>query len=199
MKKTIAVDIDDVLAANAEGFVQFSNMRWGTNLTVQDYDEHWSEVWGVGHDETNQRAIEMEQNGVLKTLNHFTDALPILRELSTQFRLIIITSRRQHMKQDTEDWINTYFPGVFEETFYSGFWEEVSDAANERTKAELCRELGANYLIDDQLKHCLAAAELGVEALLFGAYSWNQTDQYRGNMTRVSDWAAVAEYFRAES
>ena len=33
----IAIDIDDVLAENAIGFVAFSNERWVTLLRVDDY------------------------------------------------------------------------------------------------------------------------------------------------------------------
>ena len=40
----IAVDVDDVLAENAAGVVAFSNQRWGRNLTVDDYDEHWAKM-----------------------------------------------------------------------------------------------------------------------------------------------------------
>ncbi|MBC7869007.1 hypothetical protein H7X69_02425 [Candidatus Saccharibacteria bacterium] len=39
-KPTIAIDIDNVLAYNAKGFVEFSNQRWGTTLEVDD----WSDV-----------------------------------------------------------------------------------------------------------------------------------------------------------
>ena len=47
----IAIDIDDVLAENAIGFVAFSNERWGTRLSVDDYSEHWSEMWRVDSEE----------------------------------------------------------------------------------------------------------------------------------------------------
>ena len=48
---TIAVDIDDVLARQVEGLVTFSNQRWGTVLTVDDYDEDWGVMWGVDLEE----------------------------------------------------------------------------------------------------------------------------------------------------
>ena len=35
----IAIDIDDVLADNAEKFTAFSNQRFNTRLTTDDYDE----------------------------------------------------------------------------------------------------------------------------------------------------------------
>ncbi|HJQ08525.1 MAG TPA: hypothetical protein VJ836_03545 [Candidatus Saccharimonadales bacterium] len=40
-RRIIAVDIDDVLSASAEGFVVFSNKQWGTRLTLDDYTEDW--------------------------------------------------------------------------------------------------------------------------------------------------------------
>ena len=42
---------------------------------------------------------------------------------------------------------------------------------NKLTKGMLAKEIKADYLIDDQLKHCSAAAELGIPALLFGVYA----------------------------
>lgn len=64
-KQVLAIDIDDVLAANAAGFVRFSNERWGTNLAVDDYDEHWAKVWEVDEVETARRAIELHESGVI--------------------------------------------------------------------------------------------------------------------------------------
>lgn len=39
------MDIDDVRAGQVEGLVAFSNQRWGTALTVDDYDEDWGVMW----------------------------------------------------------------------------------------------------------------------------------------------------------
>ena len=57
-KLRIAVDIDDVLAENAAGFVKYSNEKWGTNLTVDDYDERWGAIWKVDSLEVERRAQE---------------------------------------------------------------------------------------------------------------------------------------------
>ncbi len=104
----IAIDIDDVLADYAAGFVKFSNARWGLNLTIADYDEHWGNVWGVDVDEVRRRA---------------------------------------------------------------------------------------DIMIDDLPKHCLSAVDHGVEALLFGDYTWNQNDGLGEAVHLVKDWKAVEDYF----
>ena len=62
----IAIDIDDVLAENAIGFVAFSNERWGTRLRVDDYSEHWSEMWHVDREEAERRAHVFHDSGAIK-------------------------------------------------------------------------------------------------------------------------------------
>ncbi|HLA48993.1 MAG TPA: hypothetical protein VJY84_00415, partial [Candidatus Saccharimonadales bacterium] len=66
-------------------------------------------------------------------------------------------------------------------------------------KAEVCREIGADYLVDDQPKHCLAAADAGITALLFGDYKWTRVNNLPKNVIKVRNWPAVLEYFNAKS
>ena len=44
-RKVIAVDIDDVLADSARMFIELSNQHWGTELTVDEYDEAGPRLW----------------------------------------------------------------------------------------------------------------------------------------------------------
>jgi uncharacterized HAD superfamily protein len=67
------------------------------------------------------------------------------------------------------------------------------------TKTKILAEIGANYLIDDQPKHCIAAAEAGITALLFGDYKWNKDIELKTNMVRVKNWQEVTEYFDGRS
>lgn len=196
-RSTIAIDIDDVLADNAKGFVEFSNQRWGTTLTVDDYDEHWAKIWQVDSAETSFRADIFHDAGVIANYNHNDEALPILKRLSQDFNLIIITARRLQMKDDTIAWINRHYPNIFDEAtiHFAGIWDAVDEQSAFRTKGELSNSLGADYLIDDQLKHCQAVAELNAKALLFGDYGWNQADILPTSVKRVKDWSAVEEYF----
>ena len=61
----IAIDVDDVLAENAAGFVAFSNQRWGTTLQVDDYDEHWAKIWNVDNEEVERRAKEFHNSSLM--------------------------------------------------------------------------------------------------------------------------------------
>lgn len=199
-KKTIAIDIDDVLAAQVEAFILFSNEQWGTRLTVNDYDEHWGRMWRIEHDveETERRAHAFFDSGTMGKLRHFSEASPVLKGLSAEYRLILVTARRQRLIGETNAWIRQYFPDMFQDIHYTGAWDNTNPNRHAATKGELCRELGASYLIDDQLKHCLAASECGVTALLFGNYAWNYTDHLPKGVRRVANWQEVKEFFDAK-
>ncbi|OGL38539.1 hypothetical protein A3J32_02300 [Candidatus Saccharibacteria bacterium RIFCSPLOWO2_02_FULL_46_7] len=199
--KTIAIDIDDVLAANAEGFVEFSNRRWGTHLKPDDYTEHWAEMWGVDFDEVENRRDIMVAERVF--LNHrlFKEAKLVLESLSKNHKLVIVSSRGPRVQADTIDWINQSFESIFSEFHFTKIWDRPMHILEQlkMTKAEVCREIGADYLIDDQPKHCIAAAEAGITALLFGSYRWTKVDDLPKNVIKVKNWLAVEKYFDGQS
>jgi 5'(3')-deoxyribonucleotidase len=197
-RQKIAIDIDDVLADNAAGFVAFSNKMWGTTLRVDDYHEHWQELWDVELEEAKARADTFLHSGSIKTYTHSEDALPVLRRLSIDFDLCIVTSRQLHTRNDTLAWIHQHYKGVFsdETIHFAGIWDtDVTKRGLAVTKADIIQRLAAEYLIDDQFKHCQAVAQIGLKSLLFGNYSWNQVGDMPLNMTRVNNWRAVEEYF----
>ena len=198
MKRKIAIDIDDVLAASAEAFVAWSNERWGMSLTVDDYEEHWGRMWQLEHDreEAERRADEFHEAGVVGRHRPHEEALPVLKELGDEYDLVIITSRRRSIAAETEEWLKVHYAGVFSEVHFAGMWDSKDPDRLKATKTEVCRQIGADYLVDDQLKHCLAAAEAGIPAVLFGRYAWNRADKLPHNVTRCEKWEQVRDYFK---
>lgn len=197
-RPTIAIDIDDVLAKSAGKIIEYGNQKWGSSLTVQDYDEDFSRIWQVDHEEVKRRFDEYIEFGMFSTYEHDSDAMFVLEKLKNDYDLIIITSRNSKLKKDTIAWLNSKFPGIFDETniYFAGFWDAVSDgSAVHRTKGEFVKIFNADYLIDDQLKHCLSVSELGIESVLFGNYSWNKADFLPHNVSRASNWMDVLRYF----
>jgi 5'(3')-deoxyribonucleotidase len=200
-KKTIAVDIDDVLAANAEGFTKFSNERWGTHLTPDDYTEHWVELWGIDQDEHDIRRDTIFEEKLFLSYAFFDEAKPVLKELAKNYELVIASSRGQRVQKDTVDWINKEYGDIFSGFHFADMWNMRQLHINERlklTKTEILAKIGADYLIDDQPKHCIAAAEAGITAILFGDYGWNRDTELKSNMVRAKNWQEVLEYFDEE-
>lgn len=194
-KPTIAVDIDDVIAAGALGFIQYTNDRFGMNLTIDDYDEHWQRVWKVDHEEVQKRAIEYHESGHISKHDIISGACDTLECLKKRFRLIVLTSRRSSIDKPTRDWIEKFYPGIFEDIVFSGIFDSDAEDAIHMTKGEIAKKLGVHYLIDDQPKHVLAASDMGIHGLLFGNYAWNKMETLPENVTRVVDWNEVLEFF----
>jgi 5'(3')-deoxyribonucleotidase len=196
-KRVIAVDIDDVLADSAAKFVAYSNKQWGTSLTVDDYSEHWAEMWGIDMDTTLKRKEDIVRDGIKVDLSHFPDAHQVLSELSKEYKLIIVTSRPLAIQEGTIEWLDKYYKGIFSDIHFAGIWDgkHHADHANKMTKGKIIKALGANFFIDDHPKHCFAVAKEGIPSLLFGDYAWNRELDLPKRATRVRDWAAIKEYF----
>ncbi len=196
-KPIIAIDIDDVLADYSAEFVLMSNKLWGTELTVEDYTEDWMQLWGVDVDEVVARGKALFEDRMHERLKHKDDATPVLEELSKRYELTILTARTTQSKAATLEWFTRHYPMISHDNItFAGLWDNPDKDTAKRTKGDLAKNLGVEYIIDDQLKHCIAAAEHGISALLFGEYTWNQADDLPEGVTRVANWRAVEEYFR---
>ena len=193
-RETLAVDIDDVVAAHIPDFVEYSNRVYGTDLTVDTYTEDWSELWGVPFEEVLRRAKEFHK----ERLQHFepiAEADYYLGKLAEKLDLIVVTARPKWNIDATHTWLDTHFKGYFTERHFVPIWEP----GNTVTKGDICVQVGADYLLDDQPRHCNAAAELGVTALLYGEYQWRRDHKVHDDVIKVDDWQAVAEYFGVQS
>jgi len=197
-KPIIAVDIDDVLSTTAESFVAFSNKKWGTNLTADDFDEHWAQMWKVDYEEEARRRDDIIKSKLYLKPQFYNEAKPVLMKLKRDYRLVIVSSRGPSIRKDTIDWLNKEFAGIFSDYYFAKIWEDLklhTKVKVKMTKGELLHQIGADYLIDDQPKHCYAAARAGITALLFGKYRWANQAKLVPGMVRVKDWQAVGDYF----
>ncbi len=199
-RPVIAVDIDDVLADSARGFVEFSNKRWGTKLGVDDYLEDWAKMWELEQDQAQMRAQDMYDPDVIGNFKHDESALAVLLTLKKDYKLVITTSRARLVQKDTSDWLNRHYKGIFEAIHHAGFYDNYTANSTKMTKAELLKSIGADYIVDDHPKHCFAAAEAGMQAILFGNYKWNRDiKKLPPRITRARNWQEVLEYFNDKS
>ena len=77
------------------------------------------------------------------------------------------------------------------------FGNHFALAGPSKPKSQLCQELGAQLLIDDNPVYALECAQRGIEVLLFDwelGYPWSKTaggGPQHELITRVSSWAHV--------
>lgn len=198
-KPIIAVDIDDVLAHNVPEFIRWSNQQYGLHLTMDDYEEDWARMWQVDRAEGVRRSAVFHEANIMAQYQHHDQAVPVLTKLKQRYELVIITSRPTHLQTMTHEWLTRNYPNLFADVHFAGIWDVVTEHSPKATKADLAGQLGISYLIDDQPKHILAVAELGIEAVLFGEYPWNRDTVLPSGVVRCTDWTAIQEYFDGRS
>lgn len=123
----------------------------------------------------------------------------MLEQLHDKFTIIAVTSRRRVIEQETLAWIDKYFKGIIDDIKFAGFYDNPDAGIGEKrnmTKTDILKSIDAKYFIDDQLKHCLGAAAVGIRVVLFGDYRWNQSPDLPSSVTRCATWYDVKNYFK---
>ena len=196
-KKVIAVDIDDVLADEKEDVRKFINKQYSLEHTPEDYmieapyGRYFEKVWGVD----SKKGLEMYEtyfkSGLKANHRPIKGAVDAISELKEKYNFVVVTSRGDRSFNFTHTWLEKHFPEIFKEIAFVPLWSKD----REFTKAEICKEIGASYLIDDNADHCNLTQNAGVQALLFGKYGWNRKVKLSRGVVRVNDWLAVLKYF----
>lgn len=188
-RQSIAIDIDDVVVAHVDEFIKFSNKNFGTNYTIDDYNDRWDILWGINDDaEIKKRAQSFHSPESVLNYEFIKDAKPTIEKLSRKYDLYIVTARPEHIVEITKTWVEKHFAEVFKGVHFVPIWY----VDNKITKGDICRQIGADYLIDDAVKHCNTAAKSGVKAILFGDYAWNRHEEIAENVTRCKNWQEVS-------
>ena len=202
IKQIIVVDVDDVISDYASSVVRFARREYDKNFTRDDVLENWGNMFNLSQDEwaCQYKKFLIEEN-FYENPPVIEGAVETLRRLRVKFDLVILTSRPMFMRDATLKFLDSNFPNLFKEVLFANIWDAYDDEGvdlhtlSHITKAEICRDIGASYLIDDQPKHCNGAAEFGVQCLLFGDYGWNRNAKIESLVTRVANWTEVEKYF----
>lgn len=199
-KQIVAVDIDDVLSSQNEAVMHFMNEHYGLGLTIEDYSiegpywEYWNTVWKVDAAEADKRIEAFYKAEGAMMQQPLDQVIEVLTELKKKYDLVVITARHNDHTEITHRWLNQHFPGMFNDVHFVHVW----DSSKKVSKAQICKEIGAGYLIDDNLEHCELALEAGVTPLLFGEYGWNKKPHLPKGMRRFKDWQEIKEYFNEQ-
>lgn len=194
-KPIIVVDIDDVLSRTADRIIEFGNKTWGHIHTLDDFTEKLQEMWQVDEAEANERWLAYMDSGSFENYDVIPRARQVLEHLSKKYRIIAVTSRRASLMDVTKQWLNANYPGIVEEVVPALIFGEGKKDSHLLTKAEILQKVGAEYHIDDQPKHCIGAASVGIIGILYGGYPWNKHVEVPDQVVRCDDWDAIQEYF----
>ncbi len=196
-KPIIAVDIDDVLAQGTESLRLEVNRRLGVNLEPKHYavpGEYWGYYEAVWQQHGLQGRISMEELNpqMIKDQSHvpsFTEAYPVLARLKQDYDLVVVTARIPAFEEATHRWLKLHFADMFQGIYFAGHHNHA------KNKGELCKELGVDWLIDDNIDHAHSALEKGIKVVLFGQYGWHIGKKVDEAVVRCNDWPAIGVMF----
>lgn len=190
MKKTIAIDIDDTIAETLEAFRKKANEHSGTSLAAEDYTIE-ADYWGYYEQVWAQHGMMdlVSTAKVYEDLHTNQSDVPLLpgaefavSELMKKYKIVLITARDPKWERATRDWLKGQFGVRAPEPYFN----QAHRDSGSKTKGQICKDIGAKWLIDDNVEHCLSAVQEEVVPILFGSYGW----QYRApeSLARCKDW-----------
>ena len=158
----VAIDVDEVLVKflfpMAKHHHQVHKLR-----TKPKYNYVYREIFQVD-EPTSQKMVRDFYKS-----QDFVDLTPIPGSQMAMFNLkqryekmYVLTGRQDMAREETEAWIDTYFPGIFDDVILTN-----SYTPNEIHKADICRALNIGLIIDDNKSICDRCIENDVRALNF--------------------------------
>lgn len=125
-------------------------------------------------------------SGLSKKIRPVDWALDKLLELKKKWYLLYaVTARLSRMKLSTKLWLKKNFPNCFEWVVFANFF-----TSRARKKSDICKDLWANLIIDDNLDTCKDCTDNWIKSFLLDK-PWNQCDVLPNWMTRVFSWDEI--------
>ncbi|KAE9602515.1 hypothetical protein Lal_00049814 [Lupinus albus] len=196
-KLAVAVDIDEVLGNFVSTLNKFIADRYSSEYSLSEYHVYeFFKIWNCSRDEADFRVHEFFKTPYFKNGIHpLPGAQMALQKLSRYCNLFVVTSRQNVIKDQTIEWIENNYPGLFHEIHFGNHF--ALDGLS-RPKSEICRSLNAKVLIDDNPRYAMECAESGFRVLLFdyeNSYPWSKDDSVDKHplVTKVKNWEEVEQ------
>lgn len=194
-RKTIAIDIDDVVANTIDAVRLWANMETGVEIndeayhTDDDYWNYYNAIWQRhGVDDKLNFEVFLEKMAVSQTHIAVQEgAREVIDALKKKYDIVFISARPAAQKDETRRWLDEHISKDI--PLYIAAHPTIQQTL--QSKGEICRELGVSLLIDDNIDHCKSALEYDTDTILFGNYGWNE--RAPADMKRCYTWREVGE------
>lgn len=186
----IAVDIDEVLADTVGAFIEFSNRRFATKLSVNDFIHwNWVDCLRLPQKAVAQRVDEFVTSSYYDNIKPVPGSIEMTKQLSKSHELLAVTSRFGNCVNKTEPWLFRHFPGIFRDVHFAHNPMPGVTSHGIRSKAQICNEIGSSVLIDDSLSFVKECVGSGVRVILLDR-PWNKQPVTDG-VYRVASWDKI--------
>jgi hypothetical protein len=125
-------------------------------------------------------------SGLSKKIRPVDWALNKLLELKEKWYLLYaVTARLSWMKLSTKLWLKKNFPNCFDKVVFANFF-----TSRARKKSEICKEIWASIIIEDNLETCNDCVSQWIKCFLLDKPR-NQCDKLNENIKRVYSWGEI--------
>ena len=155
----IAIDIDEVLVPFLKPMSKYHNKT----INKSKYSYVYRDIFDISEEESQKMVQEFYKSPNFRALEPIRGAQRAMYKIKRcSEKMYIVTGRQDISRKETEAWIDTYFPNIFDDIILTN-----SYTPNEIHKADICRALNIGLIIDDNKAICDTCIENGVRALNF--------------------------------
>ncbi len=183
----VGVDLDDTLMDFNSALCRFYNRHYGGSMSresVFSFDLELSFNLSTKEvDEMIEQFLGSEEHLSAKPL---AEAVPIVRKLSEQFEIFVVTARPQTANEHTYRWLAKHYPFLMDRVHFTGGYNGQPGIP----KSEVCRRLELNVFVDDAPKNIQDVEPEVSRAFLIDA-PWNQDYRPGPKIRRVFSWPEI--------
>jgi hypothetical protein len=183
----------------------------GTDYKMEQFHSYnFADVWGGTNEETVEFIHQWYETPDFDAIEPITGAKEVLEKYKkkykestgTELRYVVCTSRQTAIVDKTFAWLDKHYAGLFDDVLFGNHYSRANPDptkmdGTKRTKADMCKELGAVLLIDDAVGYNEDVISKGAVAkgtVLFGDYGWNKggvKEEYAGQARKCTSWEEV--------
>lgn len=192
-RSRVGVDIDEVLAPMFNTLSKYHQRNTTRPVKIPVSHRYlYSEAFGITEQKSKKLVRDFYETPEFKTMTPLPGAVNAIEQLSKDRDLYIITGRHDESIDATHDWLNDRFGDRFKDVI---FCNHFSDAAV--SKADICRKLSIDLMIDDSLLTCAECMGHGTNAINFignPVYPWCEE-----SLISATCWDDIVERMRLNS
>jgi len=166
----IAIDLDEVLVPFLAPMATWSRRELPTK---PKYPYLYRDIFEIPEHESQRMVRDFYKSQAFRELVPIKNSqYAMLRMRRDAKKMYIVTGRQESSRKTTEWWIDTHFPGIFDDVILTN-----SFTPTEVKKVDICRSLALDTIIDDNIDICLQCMESGMDAINFvgdDVYPWCQ-------------------------
>jgi uncharacterized HAD superfamily protein len=186
----IGVDMDDVIFSFNDSLHAYHNAKYGTSVKREDITSYnLEDVWKCTSKEVDDKLTEFFSTKEHDKAVIIPGSFEALAKLKKVNDLHVITSRGDWSEDITLRWIDKNFPEHFKSVSLTN--QSLGSPGKRRSKAEVCRELKVDVMIEDSLSQAKEISAVVSRVFLLDC-PWNQGDVPE-NVTRVFSWGEIVK------